>query len=150
MKAMLAICVIFAVSFVWAGESAVPLSPTATAVKGTVKTTDVGDVQVPKASGANAHTVAEILTKSALLKDKPILVRGKVVKYNASIMSRNWIHLRDGSGSAADATNDLLVTSAGEAKVGDIVTVKGLVRTDKDFGAGYAYKVLIEEATLQP
>ena len=28
--------------------------------------------------------------------------------------------------------------------------VTGTVRTDKDFGAGYAYKVLIEDATLQP
>ncbi len=122
----------------------------AAAHSGGVKAMDAGDVQVAKASGANARTVAEILTRSSSLKDKPVLVRGKVVKYNASIMGRNWIHLRDGSGSAADATNDLLVTSTGAAKVGDIVTVKGLVRTDKDFGAGYAYKVLIEEATLQP
>jgi hypothetical protein len=64
-------------------------------------------------------------------------------------MGKNWIHLRDGSGSADKDTNDILVTSAAEAKVGDVVTVKGTVRTDKDFGAGYAYKVLIEEATLQ-
>ena len=36
-----------------------------------------------------------------------------------------------------------------QAKAGDVVVVKGVVRTDRDFGAGYAYKVLIEEATLQ-
>lgn len=107
------------------------------------------DVIIPKASGANARTVAEIMTKSAELKDKPVLVRGKVVKYNPGIMGKNWIHLRDGSGSASDNTNDALVTTAGEAKVGDVLTVKGVVRTDKDFGSGYAYKVLIEDATLQ-
>ena len=84
-----------------------------------------------------------------MLKDKPVLVRGKVVKYNAGIMGKNWVHLRDGSGSAADNTNDVLVTTANQAKVGDVVTVKGIVHTNKDFGAGYAYKVLIEEATLQ-
>lgn len=107
------------------------------------------DVHVAKASGANARTVAEIITKSAELKDKPVLVRGKVVKYNPQIMGKNWIHLRDGTGSAADGTNDILVTSTNQTSVGAVVTVKGIVHTDKDFGAGYAYKVLIEEAALQ-
>lgn len=116
---------------------------------GNGRTPDTPDVQVPKATGANARTVAEIMTKSAELKDKPVLVRGKVVKYNAGIMGKNWIHLRDGTGSAAGNTNDILVTSMSGTKVGDIVTVKGIVRTDKDFGSGYVYKILIEEATFQ-
>lgn len=109
-----------------------------------------GDIRVPKASGANARTVAEVISNSGQLKDKPVLVRGKVVKFNPEIMGRNWVHLRDGSGSAAAGTNDILVTTRDRTKVGDIVTVKGTVRADKDFGAGYAYKVLIEEATLHP
>jgi aspartyl/asparaginyl-tRNA synthetase len=91
-----------------------------------------------------------VVTKSSDLKDKTVTVRGKVVKFTASVMGKNWIHLRDGSGSAADKTDDVLVTTAEQAKVGDVVVVKGLVRTDKDFGAGYAYKVLIEDAKLQP
>ena len=113
------------------------------------KTADIADVVVPKASGPNARTVEEIVTKGSELKDKSVLVRGKVVKYNPAIMGKNWIHLRDGSGSAAKNSNDILVTTADQAKLGDILTVKGIVRTDKDFGSGYAYKVLIEEATLQ-
>ena len=116
---------------------------------GLAKATDAGDIHVPKASGANARTVAEIMTKGPELKDKPVLVRGKVVKYNPQIMGKNWIHLRDGTGSAATNSNDVLVTTMSQAKAGDIVTVKGVVRTDKDFGSGYSYKVLIEEATLQ-
>lgn len=115
---------------------------------GVAKTVDVGDVHVPKAIGANARTVAEIMTRSAELKDKPVLVRGKVVKYNPEIMGKNWVHLRDGTGSQANNTNDILVTTMSQAKVGDVVTVKGIVHADKDFGAGYSYKVLIEEATL--
>ena len=107
------------------------------------------DAKVAKASGPNAKTVAEILTKSANLKDKTVLVRGKVVKYNAGIMGKNWIHLRDGSGSAADNTNDVLITSMNAVKVGDVVTAKGIVRTDKDFGSGYRYKVIVEEATFE-
>lgn len=110
---------------------------------------DIGDVHVARASGAHAHTVAEIVSGAAELKGKPVLVRGKIVKYNAGIMGRNWIHLRDGSGKDADNSNDILVTTHAQARAGDIVTVKGTVRNDKDFGAGYSYKVLIEEATLQ-
>lgn len=110
---------------------------------------DIADVQVPKASGANAKTVAEIVSNSSALKDKPVLLSGKVVKYNPGIMGKNWLHLRDGSGSTADNSNDILVTTTNTVKLGAIVTVKGIVHTDKDFGAGYAYKVLIEEATLQ-
>jgi hypothetical protein len=117
---------------------------------GSPKVADTTPIKVPKATGANARTVAEVITKSAELKDKPVRVRGKVVKYSGAIMGKNWIHLRDGSGTDADNTNDILVTSATPAKLGDVVTVAGVVRVNKDFGAGYSYKVLIEEATIQP
>ena len=116
---------------------------------GVAKSADAADSHVPKASGANAHTVAEIMAKAADLKDKPVLVRGKVVKYNPQILGKNWIHLRDGSGAAADNTNDVLVTTSDQAQVGDVVTVKGVVRTNKDFGSGYSYKAIVDEATLQ-
>ncbi len=114
------------------------------------KALDTTPIKVPKATGANARTVAEIVTKSAELKDKPVQVRGKVVKYNAGIMGKNWIHLRDGSGAAANGSDDLLVTTNAEAKLGDVVTVSGVVRVDKDFGSGYSYKVIVEDAKLQP
>ena len=83
-------------------------------------------------------------------KDKQVRVRGKIVKYNAGIMGKNWIHLRDGSGVAADDSHDVLVTTTARAKLGDVVTVVGVVHTNQDLGSGYFYKVLIEEATLQP
>lgn len=113
------------------------------------KKPDAADAKVAKASGANARTVAEIMSKGSELKEKTVMVSGKVVKYNPGIMGRNWLHLRDGSGTAADNTNDILVTTQGKANLGDIVTAKGIVHTDKDFGSGYSYKVLIEDATLQ-
>lgn len=102
---------------------------------------------VAKADGENAMTIAEIKAKADALKGKPVAVRGKVVKYNAEIMGKNWVHLRDGS--ATDGSDDLLVTTADKASVGDIVTARGVVNTDQDFGAGYSYKVLVEQATLQ-
>jgi hypothetical protein len=131
------------------------LGGTGKTVTGTPATTataaaDNAPINVPKAGGANARTVAEVMTKTAELKDKSVKVRGKVVKYNSGIMGKNWIHLRDGTGVASADTHDVLVTTTTAAKVGDIVTVTGTVRTDKDFGSGYSYKVLIEDATLQP
>lgn len=116
---------------------------------GISKAADVGDVRVPKAEGPNARTVAEVATDKGELKDKTVLVRGKVVKFTAEVMERNWIHLRDGSGSAADNTNDVLVTTKDKAKIGDVVVVKGVVHNDRDFGSGYSYRVMIEDATLQ-
>lgn len=117
---------------------------------GVAKVLDTAPILVAKATGANARTVAEVATKGTELKDQQVQVRGKVVKFSPQIMGKNWIHLRDGTGSASDNSNDVLVTSSAKAQVGDVVTVTGVVRVDKDFGAGYVYKVLIEEATLQP
>jgi hypothetical protein len=108
---------------------------------------EVGDVKVPKASGADARTVAEVWSQRTALNEKPVTIRGKVVKFNGGIMGRNWVHLRDGSGTAGK-DNDVTVTTADEVAVGDVVVVKGVVRVDKDFGAGYAYPVIVEDAKL--
>jgi len=109
---------------------------------------DVADVKVPKATGANAKTVAEIYGQKAQLKEKKVTVRGKVVKANSGIMGKNWFHIRDGSGTQAKGDNDITVTTDAQAAVGDVVVVVGVVRVDKDFGAGYAYPVIIEEGTF--
>ncbi len=105
-------------------------------------------VKVDKASGPDARTVSEIYAQRAALKQKTGAVRGQVVKFNAGIMGRNWIHLRDGSGSQDKGDNDITVTSQDAVAVGDIVTAKGTVQLDKDFGAGYAYPVIVEEAQV--
>ena len=82
------------------------------------------------------------------LKDKTVLVRGQVVKVNLGIMGKNWLHLQDGSGSTQDGTNDVLVTTKDVAKIGDVITARGTVRTDVNLGSGYAYTVMIEEAAV--
>jgi hypothetical protein len=114
-----------------------------------VKSSEGPDVKIAKATGANAKTIAEVFAPGGGMKDKPVLVRGKIVKINAAIRGVNWVHLRDGTGSAADQSNDLIVTTTDELKVGDVVTLKGVVHTDNDLGAGYFYKVIVEEAKLQ-
>jgi hypothetical protein len=109
---------------------------------------DAPDVKVPKAGGAHAKTVAELWAERTSLKGKEVVVRARVVKVNASVMGRNWLHVRDGSGSKTTKDNDLTVTTDAVAKVGDVVVVSGTVSIDKDFGAGYAYPVIVENAKL--
>jgi hypothetical protein len=94
----------------------------------------------------DGKTVAEIYAASAKLEGKSVTVRGKVVKYNPGIMGRNWLHIQDGTGGPG--SNDLLVTTTDRAKRGDTVLVVGKVALNKDFGAGYKYNVLVEEAKV--
>jgi hypothetical protein len=115
----------------------------------TGKGPDVGDTRTPKATGADARTVAEVFAQKDGLKEKTVAIRGKVVKFNAEILGRNWIHLRDGSGSPDKGDHDLTVTTKETAAVGDVVTVRGTLRLNKDFGSGYSYPVILEEAKLQ-
>ena len=155
MQKLLTLALVLSTQFAlssWAGEPA--STDTTKGVtnphSGMAKVPIVEAKNIRKADGANARTVAEVITKSAELKDKTVQVRGQVMKYNAGIMGKNWIHLRDGSGSASDNTNDLLITTTAQTKLGDVITISGAVHTNKDFGSGYSYKVLIEDATLQP
>ena len=106
-------------------------------------------IKVEKAKGADAVNVAETYEKAEKLDKKTVVVRGKVVKVSKGIMGKNWVHLRDGSGDSEKGTNNLVVTTQDVPKVGDVVTAKGILSKDKDFGAGYKYKVIVEEATVK-
>jgi len=101
-------------------------------------------IKVEKATGPDAYTVAELYEKSTSLDKKSVVVRGQVVKFSPDIMGKNWIHIQDGSGDPLKGTNDILVTSHDTAKAGDIVTAKGTLYKDKDFGSGYKYSVIVE------
>ena len=109
----------------------------------------IGDLKVPKATGPGAQTVAGVFAESAKLKDKPVVVNGVVVKINTGIMSKNWIHLQDGTGAADKKDNDLVVTTTDVVKVGDRVKISGTVRKDKDFGFGYKYATIVEDAKVE-
>jgi len=94
----------------------------------------------------DGKTIAEIFANKAKLNGHQVTVRGKVVKYNAMIMGRNWVHLCDGTG--LKGTDDLLVTTASAVKVGDTVLVTGSIALNRDFGSNYKYDVVMENAEL--
>lgn len=100
------------------------------------------------AQEAKTSTVAALYKDKAALVGKTVQVKGKVVKVNNGIMGRNFLHIQDGTGDAA--TNDLTVTSKDTANVGDTVSVTGIVVVNREFGAGYAYPLLLEESRIAP
>ena len=104
--------------------------------------TDFSDVHVP----GGGKSIADVYAQRDALAGKEVTVRGKVVKFTAGVMGKNWIHLMDGTGG--DGTDDLTVTTDAVARVGDVVTVQGQIGTDKDFGFGYKYDVIVENAVI--
>ncbi len=106
------------------------------------------DLKVEKAPGPDGHAVAEIFEKSATLDKKPVAVKGQVVKVSKNIMGKNWLHIQDGTGDPNKNTHDLVVTTMDTAEKGDIVTVEGAAAANKDFGSGYKYDVIIEDAKV--
>ena len=113
------------------------------------ETSTTENIKVEKATGPNAYTVAEIFGKKSELDKKSVVVSGKVVKVSAGIMGKNWLHIQDGSGNTKDGNNDLVVTTQDLPKVGDVVTANGTLYKDKDFGSGYKYDVVVEEASIK-
>ncbi len=94
----------------------------------------------------NGITIAELFSHQNKYSAKTVTVKGQVVKYNAEIMGKNWLHIQDGT---RDANNyDLAITTGDIAKVGDVVTCTGKISLNKDFGAGYSYDVIMEDANL--
>lgn len=109
---------------------------------------DLGPIAVTRATGPDAATVAEIFAKKASLDNKPVRVHAKVVKVLPGIMGKNWLHVRDGSGSADKSDNDLTVTTQDMATFGSVVLVEGTVHADKDFGSGYKFSAIVEDAKV--
>lgn len=102
------------------------------------------DIQVAPVQGG--ITLSELMNNKQKYEGKEVLISGIVMKYNEAIMNTNWIHIQDGSGG--NEVLDLTLTSTAKVRVGDTVVVKGVVTLNKDFGAGYKYDVIIENAKL--
>lgn len=88
--------------------------------------------------------IGDLVADPQKYKGKEVQISGLVTKINPNIMGRNWIHLRDGTGE----DYDLVLTSSMILPEGAVVTMRGTVGLDLDFGAGYRYDILIENATM--
>jgi len=126
-----------------AGMPETPAAPPTST--GAPKVTAPADINFKGIAKAD-QTVAEIYAQKADLSGKPVKVRGKVVKFSPGIMGKNWLHVQDGSGQGGG--NDLTVTTMATAKPGDTVVISGKLAIAKDFGYGYKYDVIVEDAEV--
>ena len=91
-------------------------------------------------------TIAHLFENSAQYSGKVVRIKGEVTKFNGGIMGRNWVHYQDGS--IHDGKYDLIITTKAEPAIGAIVIFEGIITLNKDFGSGYFYTVLMEDAVI--
>jgi len=91
-------------------------------------------------------TLGTLFSDISKYQGETIKVHGIVVKYTEAVMGKNWVHIQDGTSSGDKF--DLTITTADACQIGDLVTFEGVIVLDKDFGYGYAYDVLMEDARL--
>ncbi len=106
--------------------------------------TKVDNVSVSKVEGG--LSIKELYSNMTGYEGKIVTIRGKVTKFNSGIMGKNWVHVQDGT-STGDYFDVTLTTNA-MVKVGDVLIFNGKVALNKDFGAGYKYDLILEEAQV--
>jgi hypothetical protein len=88
--------------------------------------------------------IADLMANKKSYAGKVIKIKGQVVRYNPGIMGKNWVHIQDGS--EFNGEFDLTITTSKNVSVGDLISFEGKIALDKDFGYGYFYNILLEEA----
>ncbi|MEI6172899.1 MAG: hypothetical protein WCR01_04055 [Bacteroidota bacterium] len=119
-----------------------PVATTPQLTPGKVKIERWPDIKVETPKGG--ITISELYKNKQNYAGKPVIIRGKIVRYNQAVMQKNWIHIQDGTDFSDHF--DLAVTTLDSLSVGKMVTFKGIIILDKDFGSGYKYDVIMEEA----
>lgn len=105
---------------------------------------DDAEVEISKEEGE--LSIADVFANKDEYSNKEFEIRGAVVKVNEQVMGKNWVHIQDGTGSSGNF--DLTITTQENVKVGNQVIFKGKLTLEKDFGAGYFYEVIMEDAAL--
>ena len=101
-------------------------------------------IQISPVEGG--QSIGELYDSPSEFKSKKVKVRGQVVKVNMDIMDRNWVHLVDGT--KGKDKSDLTFTTQEVVQVGDTIVFEGVLAIDREFGAGYTYPLVVEEAVL--
>lgn len=103
------------------------------------------EIEVEKADGG--ITIAELFANKEKYAGKRVKIRGEVTKFNGDlIMNKYWAHIQDGT--EYDGNFDLTVTTLDTVNPGTVVTFEGTIELNKDFGSGYSYAVIMEEAKI--
>ncbi|KAA3617941.1 MAG: hypothetical protein DWQ05_07805 [Calditrichaeota bacterium] len=92
-------------------------------------------------------SLSELFGDMKKYENKRVTVSGEVTKFLPEIMGKNFLHIQT---KGDDGKNlDLSITTADKVNVGANVTFAGKITLNKDFGAGYFYEIIMEDAQLQ-
>jgi len=111
---------------------------------GRVKTDEQKDISIEKVK--DGITLKELFENKEKYSGKIVKVKGQSVKVNNGIMSKNWVHIQDGTKSTENY--DLMVTTNESINLNDVVVFEGIIILDKDFGYGYKYDLIMEDAKV--
>ena len=106
-----------------------------------------GKLEISLEKEEGTVSIAELYADPGSFEGKRIRVKGEVAKFNAAIMERNWVHIQDGS--EFEGKYDLTMTSQESFEVGQLLIFEGILEVNRDFGYGYSYEILLEEATAE-
>jgi hypothetical protein len=112
------------------------------AMHGSKSTSEKQDISIQKEEGVKS--INYLYDNKEDLNSQKVIVKGVVTKYNPNIMNKNWVHIQDGTGD--ENSFDLTITTKDEVKVGAIVKFEGTVVINQDFGHGYEYDLLLQDA----
>lgn len=104
-------------------------------------------LQAVGSSNALALRVIDVFSERKALVGQRVKVSGTVDRVNF-VQGVHYVHLKDGTGVAADKTDDLLVLSQVDVAKGAQVTAEGLVAIDRDLGMG-PVAVLLDQAQVR-
>ncbi len=91
-------------------------------------------------------SIAKLYTSKNDYAGKKIKMKGQVVKVNNEVMGKNWVHIQDGTKDGDHF--DLTITTMEKVEMDAVVTFEGTIAVNKDFGYGYSYELIMEDATL--
>lgn len=104
-------------------------------------------IDATKLADALPMRVADVYSERQMLKGRAVRITGTVSKVTP-IAGMHYAHLKDGSGSAADKTDDLFVISQQPLQADAQVTLQGVVVLDKDVGMGTKWAVALDNASV--
>lgn len=121
-----------------------PLKTNPTSTESPKPVIEKKEVKIEKSG--NTLSIAELFKNKEKYNNTIVQIKGEVTKFNPAIMKTNWVHIQDGT--EFNGEFDLTVTTSETLQVGDVVILEGKVTLNKDFGAGYFYAIIIENATF--
>jgi hypothetical protein len=103
-------------------------------------------IEVDLKQDDNFTSIKDVYQNNEKLSNSVIKVKGKVTKINKNILNKNWIHIQDGT--VHNDKFDLTITTNQVVNIGEVVEFEGILKTNVDFGSGYKYDVILEQAKI--